>query len=455
VFSAETGQQLLMQKIALPDEMCSTAQTTVHLTSDDEGALVAIATVEDPTHTNNGYTTLNFLVYTLDEHDGVYAFSKDPIVIHPTPEFLSDKSVMTYYNAISRIMSFNGKYSTGDFSFKCITRRITLNNGTKEFRWAYTTINSANDISGTNCVFDDIVSMNTSQLDYPHCSADLDFIAGSESNAIACIPQKNLCDSVAACYRMLIWPGGLYDSTNIDQLESLYNTNKAIFPTGGVKNKGTGILSFLHNGHTMLVMLKRFEQSTIAYLIKFNVHEWKNVSNDKVPTFADLTPKWQIPSTQIFKFVELNAKFYTYTVLIDPELTQTTDSEATTFFYIYAPGAAIAAYKMTTPLDSPMRTGITVPNSDADSSNGISSPKFRLDGRTLIFDTNSDTGGSALNVAVHDLSGRLLLNLRNDEPTNAVQTGSAHAANSVDLSALSPGCYLVTVNGVTTKLHLR
>jgi hypothetical protein len=102
-----------------------------------------------------------------------------------------------------------------------------------------------------------------------------------------------------------------------------------------------------------------------------------------------------------------------------------------------------------------MRTGITVPNSDADSSNGISSPKFRLDGRTLIFDTHSAVGGYVLNVAVHDLSGRLLLNLRNDEPTNAVQTGSAHAANSVDLSALSPGCYLVTVNGVTTKLHLR
>jgi hypothetical protein len=58
--------------------------------------------------------------------------------------------------------------------------------------------------------------------------------------------------------------------------------------------------------------------------------------------------------------------------------------------------------------------------------------------------TTTARGADSYTVAVRDLSGRLLL----------TATGNASTGN-VDLTSLMSGCYLVTINGVTTKLHLR
>jgi hypothetical protein len=129
---------------------------------------------------------------------------------------------------------------------------------------------------------------------------------------------------------------------------------------------------------------------------------------------------------------------YLTTILIDPEKTKTTADAATTYFYVSAPGCGIGAYKISTP-NSPIPTSI---QGIYDESNH---PTYHLDGRMLTIDqTTTARGADSYTVAVRDLSGRLLL----------TATGNTSTDN-VDLTSLMSGCYLVTINGVTTKLHLR
>jgi hypothetical protein len=424
VYNSETGDNITTQTLDIPAEIGDTKQRTFQFATDDDGAVLAL--VANPSTADS--ITLDILIYEIVEENGKYRFSSTPTVIHPMPEFLNIDHQTIYRLTIERVYNFNGSYREGNFTIECLVKRLAQSGTDPQMRWSHTILSTTTGDDGTNCKFDDIVYLN-SKDSYTANIADMEYIAGSSTGAVITIPIES------SSYDIRLWPGGMCSDEQYQALESMEVTNESLYPKSRKPGKGAGFRSFLHNGHSMLIMPG---YHTKEEGVTFNIMEWNSLKDTQVPTFADLSLKWQLPSTQPFTMTKFFGWAYLTTILIDPEKTKTTADAATTYFYVSAPGCGIGAYKISTP-NSPMPTSI---QGIYDESNH---PTYHLDGRMLTIDqTTTARGADSYTVAVRDLSGRLLL----------TATGNASTGN-VDLTSLMSGCYLVTINGVTTKLHLR